>query len=395
MTDSLVSVAVIEPVGGHGGMDYYDMGLCQGLASAGVNVCLYTCDETSVHEGFAFTVDHAFRGVYGDTPKWIRGIRYVRGALSSVLSAVRRRQHLCHFHFFHVGFLELFIVLLAKACRRHVVITAHDVESFVRELEIPILNKFVYRQAARVIAHNEYSRSALVEGLQLAEKRVVVIPHGNYLHMLQDAPRQAEARSRLNVSKNAKVILFFGQIKKVKGLELLLNAMPRVLKVHPKAVLIIAGKPWKIGFDIYERKITQLGIADQCIQHIRFIDDIDVPVYYSAADIVALPYTQIYQSGVLLMAMSYGCPVVVSDLPGMTEIVADGMNGYVFRSGDEGSLADALLAALGNDEKRVEIGKRGLEYVERKLDWNDIGRQTAAVYAELYSRSGFGSVNAG
>ena len=376
-------IAVIEPVGGHGGMDYYDFGLCGGLAEAGADVVLHTCDETNLPINAAFEVRHTYTGIYGKARSWRRGLRYARATLSSIWSAMRENRRICHFHLFHTGPLQTLNVVLAKIFRRRVVITAHDVESFVESLEVPLLSRWVYRQADRVIAHNRISRQELIDRIGLANEKIAVIPHGNYLHAIHPLPEQDEARRDLGVAVHAKVILFFGQIKDVKGLDLLLEAIPEVVEEHSDTILLIAGKPWKTDFSTYEAQMEKLAIREHCIAHIRYIDDEDVPLYYSAADVVALPYRRIYQSGVVLMAMSYGKAVLVSDLPGMTEIVTDGIDGYVFKRGDASDLAQKLCAALEDEGKRKLLSEQGFQRVRDDYDWQIIGEKTGELYATI------------
>jgi len=376
-------IAMIEPVGGHGGMDYYDFGLCAGLKGAGVDVVLHTCDETAQPQDTGFAVRHSYKRIYGHDPAWKRGLRYVRGSLAALFSAVREGRRVCHFHLFHVGILEAMNVLLAKLSGRSVVITAHDVESFVESLEMPLLNRWVYRQADRVIVHNRASRRELMERMGVGHEKVFVIPHGNYLHALRTMPEQREARRRLGVAEDPLLLLFFGQIKDVKGVDLLLEAMPEVLQRFPQTVLLVAGKPWKSDFLKYETLIETLGICEQCVTHIRYIPDEEVPLYYAASDLVVLPYRRIYQSGALLMAMSYGRPVLVSDLPGMTEIVADNENGFVFRQGDREDLVSKLRTILSNKVLRDICGQKGLEYVQSNYDWPRIGKLTAQLYGKF------------
>lgn len=383
MVQQNLRVAVIEPVGGHGGMDYYDFGLCGGLATAGVDVVLHTCDETVIPLDAGFAVRHSFAGIYGKAPSWKRGLRYLSGSVSALWSARREGRRICHFHLFHVGPRQVFNILLAKLLGLKLVITAHDVESFVESLEVPALSRWVYRQADRVVAHNQISKQELIDRIGLPDQRIVVIPHGNYLHTLRPLPVQRFARASLGIPEAAKVILFFGQIKDVKGLDLLLDAMPAVFKAHPDALLLVAGKPWKSDFSAYEKQMVSLGIRDRCITHIRFISDKDVALYYAAADVVALPYRRIYQSGVVLMAMSYGKAVLVSDLPGMTEIVTDGETGYVFRQGDVGELAASLDQALGNASERQVFAEKGYERVRDDYDWNVIGEKTKRLYESI------------
>ena len=377
-------VAIIEPVGGHGGMDYYDYGLCGGLATAGYDVVLHTCDESVVPLNVGFEVRHTFVGIYGEAPSWKRGLRYIRDIFLAIWSAVREKRKICHFHFFHIGPLQVMNVLLAKLFARRIVITAHDVESFVARLEVPGMSRWVYHKADYVIAHNNISKHELLERIGLLPQKIEVIPHGNYLHAIRSLPRQDEARNSLGVPLKSKVILFFGQIKEVKGLDLLIDAMQEVLETHPDAILLIAGRPWKSDFSIYQAQIDKLDINKYCISHIRFIHDEDVPLYYAAADVVALPYRRIYQSGVVLMAMSYAKAVLVSDLPGMTEIVTDGNNGFVFKTGDKNDLVRQMKKALENETMRNNLAKNGFEFVRKYYNWDHIGIKTGRLYEKLF-----------
>lgn len=376
-------VAVIEPVGGHGGMDYYDFGLCGGLASAGVDVVLHTCEKTLPPKDAEFEVRHSYEGIFGDTASWKRGLRYLSGSASAIWSGRREGRDICHFHLFHVGFLQAFNIALAKVLGRRVVITAHDVEALAENLEVPWLSRWVYRRADRVIAHNVASKQELVGSVGLPDQRIALIPHGNYLHAVRPLPPKSEAHAALGITEKSKVILFFGQIKEVKGLDLLLEAMPTVLEKHADVVLLIAGKLWKNNFSAYEAQINRLGISKNCILHIRYIPDIEVPLYYSAADIVVLPYRRIYQSGVVLMAMSYAKAVLVSDLPGMTEIVSDGENGSVFRRGDSADLASKLTKILTDSPSRNRMALEGLKTVRNNYDWNAIGDITKKLYESI------------
>ncbi len=375
---------MIEPVGGHGGMDYYDFGLCAGLGAAGVDVVLQTCDETVIPDCAGFVVRHTYHGIFGKTSAWRRGLRFVSGSLRAVVFAVLEERKVIHLHLFHVGALPFMNVLLARLMARKLVITAHDVESFVTSLEVPLISRMAYRLAHRVIAHNNISRDELKARLHVPVDKIAVIPHGNYLHALRPMPPVDIARAKLGIPANAKVLLFFGQIKDVKGLDLLLKAMPLVLQRHPNAVLLIAGKPWKTDFAAYQAKIDELGINHACITNIRFIPDEEVSLYYGAADLVVLPYLRIYQSGVVLMAMSYEKAVLVSDIPGMLEVVNDQETGFVFHSGNVDDLVQKICTIFTNQLAMESVAKRGYSLMKDKYDWAVIGNKTKDLYASLY-----------
>ena len=378
-----LKVAIIEPVGGHGGMDYYDFGLSEGLAASGVDVALHTCDETEAVSKEGFKVVHSYKGVYGKDAAWKRGLRFVWGSIKAIAAAVAEQRKVCHFHFFHVGILEAFNVALAKLCFRKVVITAHDVESFVESLSVPRLSRWVYRVADGVVAHNQISKSELIEKLGLPSGKIAVIPHGNYLHMLGDMPEQDQARKELGLPKAVQVLLFFGQIKDVKGLDILLEAMPEVLKEHPNTILLIAGRPWKSDFSKYENMMTSLNISHACSTHIRFIKDEEVPLFYAACDLVVLPYRRIYQSGVVLLSMSYEKPVLVSDLAGMLEVVRDKENGFVFKQNDPKSLSGKINMILQDMEECDVVTIKALSDMKGHYSWVEIGKKTKKLYENI------------
>ena len=378
--DSRIRAAMVEPVGGHGGMDYYDFGLCEGLVSAGVEVTLYTCDETTPKDSKPYKVRFPYRRVYNSDPAWRRGVRYVLGSLRSLAGAKLGKSRIAHFHVFHVGPLELFNVLLAKILGFKVVVTAHDVRSFVERLSVPWMAKRAYRAADRIIAQSEVSRRELQTVLDVPEEKVDTIPHGNYLGFIGEVPSRSEASARLGVPEGSRVLLFFGQIKEVKGLDVLLRAMPRLVERNPETVLLVAGKVWKDDFGRYQKQIENSGIAENCLLHIRYIPDSEVANYYAAADVVVLPYRRIYQSGVLLMAMSYARAVIVSDIEGMTEVVSDGDNGYVFPDGDAEALAGKLDKVLSDPDGLRLVGEQALSYVRENNDWGRIGAMTASCY---------------
>lgn len=378
-----LSVAMIEPVGGHGGMDYYDFGLCDGLTSAGVDVCFYTCDETIEPVNADFVMRTWYRGIYGKRHVLLRGLRFLAATFRVFADVLLKRIPIVHFHFFDVGVLQLGQIVLAKLLLRRAVVTVHDVEGFVEGKGSSRLAKVAYGWADRLIVHNQFSKSELVSNLQVSSIRVSVIPHGNYRHVYPNLVERDAARAQLGWRSDEKILLFFGQIKGVKRLDLLLDAFAGVLEKQPDARLVIAGKVVDVPFAHYQAQMEKLGIVEKCTCLVRYIKNEEVPLFYAASDLVVLPYERIYQSGVLLMAMSFSKPVVVSDIPGMLEIVQDGVTGYVFRSGDASDLATVLLSGLSDDAKRGEVARRGLELMDEAYAWPLIGKMTADVYATL------------
>lgn len=376
----MIKVSVIEPVGGHGGMNYYDFGLCSGLGAAGCDVVLYTCDKTDPSAARSFKVLRPFRKIYGASPKPLRALFFTFGLLVSLLHSLYRRVDVVHLHFFHAGWLEWLMLSSAKALGFKAVITVHDVESFSGGGS-PQRSRKIFSKADGLIVHNLVSLNELVVRIGIDAGKVNVIRHGNYVDSIA-CPDGADARQKLGLPKDSDIVLFFGQIKKVKGLELLLLAFAKLLVKRPSAVLVIAGKVWKDDFEEYEKIISDLNIAGSVVSHIRYIPDEEAPLYYAAADVVALPYKKIYQSGVLLMAMSFGKMVVASDLDGMKEVVTDGVHGHLFVSEDADSLCEKLFISLASED-RIAIAGNGFKLVAEGYDWTKIGAQTHDFYKRL------------
>jgi glycosyltransferase involved in cell wall biosynthesis len=263
------------------------------------------------------------------------------------------------------------------------VVTAHDVESFAGEYSDHAARRILTR-VDKVIAHNSVSRRELIAKANLPVANIEIIPHGNYLNTIPKSPSPAKARKKLNLPLKDPVLLFFGQIKEVKGLDLLLQALPQVIAKFPTLRLLIAGKVWKDDFTKYANLIKEKNLQNNVDLHIGYILDGDVAAFYRSADLVILPYRRIYQSGVLLMAMSYGLPVMVSNIEGMVEIIQDNINGFIFKTGDVESLSSKIIEVLNEPDRRKRIAKHGFETVVLNHDWKTIGEKTVGLYRDIH-----------
>lgn len=381
-------VAIIEPVGGHGGMEHYDVGLCEALVKAGVRPVLYTSNKTNLPAARAFDFVACYRGIFGPKPAWWRGLRFVRGLVEALRHCSRRETDICHMHFFHVGLPELITLLAVKAWRMRSVVTVHDVEAFESGVAFKLAERYVYHAADRLIVHNQTCTDELERVFSVPRGRVSVIPHGSYLHAVATVPDSIEARRRLGIGIDRKVILFFGRIKAVKGLDVLLEALPQVIDRCPDVQLVIAGAAGRTDADAIRLRVADEGLGSHCIVRTEFIPDPEVPDYYAAADLVVLPYRRIYQSGVLLMSMSYRRAVLVSDLKGMTEMVTDGHTGFVFRAGDATHLATRISEILPAEDLRAHVAEAAYRYLKTNHDWAEIGTITASCYRRVLKDSG-------
>ena len=369
-------------MGAHGGMNYYDIGLCEGLLKNGVDIVLYTCDKRFSSYKGSFIIKPFFKNIYGKRFKLFRFILYIIGLNRALWNTRKRNISLVHFHFFNTSILEYINIWFAKFYCLKIVVTVHDVEN----LALGVNSQFdqrIYNKCDKIIVHNEISRKELINYLNMKTQNIHKIPHGNYISFVDTTVQKNISRKKLSLSEKDHIILFFGQIKKVKGLDLLLNSVSIVKKDFPTIKLLIAGKVWKDDFNQYQKKINTLGIQENVIQNIKYISDKHVKYYFSSADLVVLPYQKIYQSGVLLMTMSYNRPVLVSDIEGMTEIIQNNVNGFLFRNGDSNHLAERIIEILSDPKMSQIVSQAGYETVKNNYDWETIGYKTSSVYKEI------------
>jgi D-inositol-3-phosphate glycosyltransferase len=377
-------VAIIDPLGAHGSSHhFYLFGQAEGLLENNVLVSLYTNNETENPKVKGLKFFAFYRNLYKSRYKFISGLKWLLGTLFSVIHARVYGSSIFHFHVFHTNFFVLFFVLLVKLLFGKVVLTVHDVSSFASSSESSIVSNLIYKKSDLILTHNEFSKSEIIKKNVDLLSYIHIIPHGNYTPFISVQEDKEKSRNKLDIPNDKKVLLFFGMIKKVKGLEVLLKSLKDVIKENPDILLVIAGKPWENDFATYQKIIEENNLSDYCLLHTKFIPHEDVEHYYSSADLVVLPYRKIYQSGVLVMTLSYGKPALVSDLPPLKEVVTDMETAFLFETENPISLAKKLNFILLNPEKLEKVRRNGEELINTKYDWNEIGRQTKQAYQSL------------
>jgi len=379
------NIAIIDPLGAHGSSHhFYLFGQSEGLISNDVSISLYTNNETDNPNIDGVRFFAFYKNIFKSKSKFISGMKWVIGSIFSVFHARFSGISIFHFHIFYNNILVLFNLLLVKLVFGKVVLTVHDVSSFANLSDTSIIGNMIYKLTDLILTHNEFSKSEIIKVNPTLSSCIYIVPHGNYIPFIHVQNDKEKSRQHLGIPNEKKVLLFFGMIKQVKGLDVLLHALKDVIKENPDVLLLIAGKPWENDFFNYQQIIDENNLSDYCLLHTKFIPHTDVEHYYCSADLVVLPYKKIYQSGVLIMTLSYGKPALVSDLPPLKEVVADMQTAFLFESENSISLAEKLNSILLNPEKLEQVRINGEELINTKYDWNEIGRQTKQAYQSLY-----------
>jgi glycosyltransferase involved in cell wall biosynthesis len=187
------------------------------------------------------------------------------------------------------------------------------------------------------------------------------------------------ARKKLGLSaKN--IILYFGIIRDYKGFDILLNAIAE-LKDSGLDFHLLAGGECYGSDEKYTQLISNLGISDYITWHNKYIPDSEVSNYFSAADVVALPYRTASQSGVTQIAYSYDLPVIVTKVGGLPEIVDEGQSGFTIEPENPTELANIL-------EKNLEAGTflemaTYIKKFKQKFSWEYFVNGIELVYSKI------------
>ena len=204
---------------------------------------------------------------------------------------------------------------------------------------------------------------------------VVINPHPLYDNYGKGVKRE-EALEKLGLDPENCYLLFFGLVRKYKGLDLLLEAFAGKRFRNRKLKLIVAGEFYE-DEALYRELIRKYDIEDDVIIHNRFIPNDEVHLYFSAADLVVQPYRSATQSGVTQIAYHYEVPMLVTDKGGLREIVADKKCGYVVRP-DAMAIAEALTDYFDNNRK-IEFSKNVKEEKD-KFSWDKMTGSITEVF---------------
>lgn len=205
-----------------------------------------------------------------------------------------------------------------------------------------------------------------------AGKPAQFVPHPLYDNFGEQISKTA-AREKLGISKDEKILLFFGFIRNYKGLDILLDAM-KLLNIKSESSnikLLIAGEFYE-DRKAYDEQIKQSGIAGSLILKTDFIPDSEVKYYLCAADVVVQPYRNATQSGVTPLAYHFEVPMIVTNVGGLPSLVPDGKVGLVAEPNAE-SIAKKIIEYFN---KGSETFLPYLKEEKKKYSWS---KMTAAI----------------
>jgi D-inositol-3-phosphate glycosyltransferase len=289
------------------------------------------------------------------------------------------------------------LMLYYKVVGKKIALTAHNVNQARRDAKDSWLNRATlriqYRLCDHIFVHTQKMKDELCQDFDVAENHVTVIRHPVNDAFPDTELTPAEAKRRLGLRDDEKAILFFGRIRPYKGIEYLLDAF-RLLSADEQAKyrLIIAGEPKK-GSEDYLHEIRESVQRDfkqgQVILRIQFIPDEEMELYLKGGDVLVLPYKEIFQSGVLFLAYSFGLPVVATDVGSFREEIVEGSTGFLCQPGDPADLAKAIETYFKSGLfKNLAVRRQELkDYANANHSWRAVAELTCNAYTKMLGRN--------
>lgn len=208
----------------------------------------------------------------------------------------------------------------------------HEVHGYNR-----LCSRAVLRKGDYWFVHSAQDGTRLQELLPWAP--VTQAFHPLYDAFQDGAPSHLEARRRLGL--HGETILFFGFVRPYKGLDDLLRAMPLITQ-HRPITLLVVGEFWE-GREAFRRQLAELKLEEAVRVVDRYVPNEEVGLYFSAADLVVLPYVSGTGSGIAQIAYAFEKPLVATRVGSLADVVGDGETGYLVSPGAPGELAEAVL----------------------------------------------------
>ena len=307
---------------------------------------------------------------------------YVETYRFIVKKAISEHFEVVHVQWFQFSPVDYYFLKKLRDNGIKVVVSVHDILPFNEKKYDLLFHKKIYGLCNQIIVQAETNIKRFDELFPEDSDKVSFIPHGHFLDFA-DKHGMEESRKRLNIPVDKTVLLFFGQIKKVKGVGVLLEAFGQLAQHRNDLYLVIAGSVWKDDFKPYQEIIKRNGLNDSQLKaDIRFIPDDEVGYYYSACDVAMMPYLDVYQSGVIQLVYAYGKPAVATSIAPFMEIVEDGVTGYLCNPNDVNSLAEAIERAVADKAHFADLGEAGRKKIAEKYSWKDIAKKITTLYTK-------------
>ena len=356
----------------------YDHSLCAALARAGADVELVTSrflyGPVPRPEGYRVTEAFYRRTARRGLESRVRLALKLAEHVPDMLRYRRRAASADVVHYQWLTVQPLDVHLLPPARPR--VLTAHDViPREPRPGQIAATRRLVRRMDA-VVVHSAHGAARLEQELAVDPSRIHQIPHGAFDYLTR-LPEERPLPPEL-AAVEGPVVLCFGLIRPYKGVDVLLDAWRSV----EGAELWVVGAP-RMPLEPLRRLARAAKAPVRFVP--RFVTDPEIPAYFRRADLVALPYREIDQSGVLYTALAFGKPLLLTRVGGFTEVGERDGAARLVPPGDADALGAALSELLADEGARERLATAAADAAASRYSWDSVALHTLSLYRALQS----------
>ena len=312
---------------------------------------------------------------WNSPPSWFRAYRFLKQQNPDVIIMQWWTSSVAH--------MELFLAIAIKLkIKAKLILEMHEIVDPLEESILPIrlysraMGKLLMSRSDAFVVHSLSVINQVAEIYHLSPDRVFAIPLGLYDVYYQHIDKQA-AMDELGI-KEKFVILYFGMIRKYKGVPCLVeafNRFPQDIARHSR--LVIAGEDWGDETSLASM-VDSSPYKGQITYRPEFVPDDMIPKYFSIADVVVLPYLRTAGSAVANIALAYGKPIITSDLETMRECLKDYEGAMFTPVGNSAAIAQKLTETY----TEYESGKT-MVYNPPRNTWDEIAKQYEKIIEDL------------
>lgn len=254
------------------------------------------------------------------------------------------------------------------------VFLCHNIAQHERRAVDVTLTRYAFKNADRFIVHGERSRRSLEDLIPGA--RVTVADHPTYDVFASSSASREKSRGELGFGARCPVILYFGFVRSYKGVIHLLRATRIALERIPDLQLMVVGEFWE-GRESYDEEIARCGIGDSVTIVDRYVPNEEVATYFTAADLVVLPYVSASASGIIQISYGFNKPVVTTDVGDLSAVVEEGRTGYLVPPADPDALAKAIISFFTSG--RAEDFSCNIENYRSRFSWDRLTERIESI----------------
>lgn len=345
------------------------------------DVTCFMSDTTPHNTGeYEFKIVYGFKGAYeGNFVN--KAFNYLK-ALQELKKYIKKNKFdIVHFEWFSLPWIEWIYIRELKKYSK-IVITVNDVIPFEhRILELQCLG-LIYRAADVILLHTKDNLKLFEEHYQTSAYKSVITAafrdKNDYKKL-----NKAMAREYLGIPMEKDVVLYFGTVRHSKGVDVLIKAMPEAVKGNPNLFMLGAGAFHAVDSEYYQRLVSENLTEETAKIDFNHISDKILPYYFSAADILIVPYREIYQSGIAQFGLIYDMPIIGSKIPRLNEMVREGVNGDCFENENSHDLAKTMVALSLDKERQMRYSKASYRISMEEYSVEERANKTVAAYMKV------------